>query len=365
MANFDENKTHEIVNPRIKLINAPITRKISLISDLHALLTLFSIFKANKFDAVHSVTPKAGLLSMVAAKIAGVSNRHHTFTGQVWATKSGLSRFILKLLDKITFTSSSFALVDSPSQRDFLISEKVIKASDSCVLADGSISGVDTSRFHPNPEMRKKIRNQHDISEDSFVFLYLGRLNREKGIQELIQAFSMLKSKKSKFYMMLVGPDEEEIIKRLEHEISAATSYIVTVGYTKTPEHYMSAADVFCLPSHREGFGTVILEAAASGIPAIGSNIYGVSDAISDGITGLLHEKKCHLDLAKKMQQLLDDRSLTKALGNNALNRAQNKFSSARVTDAMVRFYKEKIPGEATQKEEYKITKKQQSKETA
>lgn len=363
IANLNEDSTHKIDTHGITLIHAPIARKISLLSDFKALLKLRKIFITHQFDAVHSVTPKAGLLSMVAAKIAGIHIRHHTFTGQVWATRSGFSRFYLKLLDKITFKSSSFALVDSPSQREFLISEKVITNSGSCVLADGSISGVDASRFHPNPEIRSKIRDMHGIPENSFVFLYLGRLNREKGIKELIQAFGMLNSKGKTFHLMLVGPDEEGIIKSLEHETSEASSQIVTIGYTKNPEYYMSAADVFCLPSHREGFGTVILEAAASGIPAIGSNIYGVSDAISDGVTGLLHEKKCPLDLSKKMQHLLDDRALTVTLGRNALIRAHEKFSNSRVTSAMVRFYKEKLPLIDTSKEG--ATKRRKAKEPA
>lgn len=342
IANFESNKEWTFCDENVKLINAPIVRKISLVRDVAALVELVKIFRKGAFEAVHSVTPKAGLLSMLAARFAGVRHRHHTFTGQVWATRTGFKRFLLKSLDSVTFRASTFCLVDSSSQRDFLIGEGVLNAARSDVLAHGSISGVDIVRFAPDLVARARLREVHGIHRDAFVFLYLGRLNREKGIGELVQAFSMLAGDRSRA-LMLVGPDEEGVLEDLRDQLSKTGGAVVTVGYTDEAESYMACADVFCLPSHREGFGTVVLEAAAAGLPAVGSRIYGVTDAIADGVTGLLHEKGNAEDLARKMQWLLDRPEIAFELGRNARLRVHEKFSNSRLTSAMVDFYQKKL----------------------
>lgn len=320
--------------------SVPIKRSIRLWSDLYAFFILYRFFRQESFLSVHSVTPKAGLLTMTASLLAGVKFRFHTFTGQVWATKKGLFRFLLKSLDKLIFNCASRVLVDSPSQRDFLIENRVINFDYSYVLGDGSISGVDLIRFKCDLSARSEVRARHQIPEDAFVFLYLGRLNYEKGLLELFSAFSKINYVEKNAYLLVVGPDEAGILKSHSHLISPFCEHFVPVGFTNKPECYMAASDVFCLPSHREGFGTVILEAAACGIPSIGSNIYGISDAIVHGVTGLLHEKGSDEDLSEKMQLLLADKQLAKLYGANARLRAKEKFSKERLTAEMVGFYK-------------------------
>ena len=343
VANFQGEDFDPRVAGGVTVFDVPIARNISLSADFVALIKLYRLFRAEQFDVVHSVTPKAGLLAMLASKAAGISHRFHTFTGQVWATKTGLFRSILMFLDKVIYACASNVLVDSPSQRDFLLSHGVVQKSGSSVLGDGSIAGVDIVRFKPNTEKRVLVRKNHGIPEDGFVFLFLGRLNHEKGIVELLQAFAQLEFVAENAYLLVVGPDEDGVLNGCDALVQQFGSHFIRVGFTKEPELYMNAADVFCLPSHREGFGTVILEAAATGVPALGSDIYGVSDAIDDGNSGLLHEKGNADDLASKMKHLLGNKELVAGMGRNAHKRVHEQFTSARVVQEMVNFYRDQV----------------------
>ena len=323
----------------VKLCPICIERKISPLKDVMAFFALRKLFKRESFDVVHSITPKAGLLAMSASVFASIPNRIHTFTGQVWATKYGLSRFALKLADKLIYSLTTLCLVDSKSQRQFLIKEGVISESRSHVLAKGSISGVDTKRFSFNLKARQELRCKFHATDDTVIFLFLGRLNPDKGIIDLANAFDKLVSSAIPAILLVVGPDETGIQPQIELELKSASGKIHFIGYTENPEDYMSAADVFCLPSYREGFGSVIIEAASVGIPAIGSRIYGITDAILEGETGLLHESGCIVDLHNQMKTMANDSCLRKQLGANAKQRAHNDFTTGRLTEALVTEY--------------------------
>lgn len=319
-------------------IHAPIHRNINLWRDFLGLISLIRIFSRSHYDAVHSVTPKAGLLAMLAARIARVPVRHHTFTGQVWATRTGFSRWLLKSLDKVIHRCSTHSLVDSFSQRDFLLSENVVKPEKSSVLASGSISGVNTKRFKPDLEKRVSVREQHGISETEFVYMFLGRINDEKGVPELVAAFRKISEIHPDAKLMVVGPDESGMFEDGGIEKSFSGN-LIRVGYTREPEAYFNAADVFCLPSHREGFGSVLIEAAACGVTSVASNIYGISDAVVDGKTGLLHEPKSAAEIEEKMELIISNPNLRQILAHAALKRAQEEFSSTAVENEFVEFY--------------------------
>jgi len=323
----------------ITFINVGIERKISIGNDLKALFSLFRLFKKNKYDAVHSVTPKAGLLAMSAAALAGIPIRIHIFTGQVWVTRSGFSRFFLKQIDWLLAKFTTHTLADSFSQRDFLISQGVILPQKSMVLADGSISGVDVKKFSFDPGSRSSIRAELGIDSDSCVFLYLGRLCRDKGLLELGHAFSLLNKMYPATNLIIAGPDEEGLSPAIKELCRPCADKVQFLPYTTCPEKLMSAADVFCLPSYREGFGTVIIEAAAIGIPAIGTRIYGISDAIEENVTGLLFEKGNVDQLVEKMSLFTQEPETRKAMGKNAQERVQSLFSREKVTSAWVDFY--------------------------
>jgi len=337
--NIEKGDALPDLSAKVEVIAAPIVRSISVLRDLHAFLRLVALFLRKRFDAVHSVTPKAGLMAAMSGTIARIPVRVHTFTGQVWVTRTGLARSMLKAVDKALARMTTHVLVDSPSQRDFLLREGVVSEKKSRVLASGSISGVDTFRFRPDSELRKRIRQLEGIPEDGVVFLYVGRLKVDKGVLDLAQAFSRVGENCGKAWLLIVGPDEEGLRPRIERVCSAVGSRLRFVGYTDAPQEYMAAADVLCLPSYREGFGSVIIEAASAGIPAVASNIYGIIDAIEPSAVTFLHAPGDIDALQSKMKQLIDDPQLREALGRKARSRAHRLFAKGLVTSALVDFY--------------------------
>ena len=339
VANLGDSNSLAWVGENITIVSLAIERKTFPRRDLMALVSLFRLFRRHRFDIVHSVPPKAGLLAMVAASCAGIRARIHTFTGQVWTTRSGLDRWFLKSMDWLIASLATNVLVDSASQRNFLIAEKVVKDRNSRVLAKGSISGVDTRRFCPNPCVRKEIRGRLGIPDYAVVFLFLGRLNRDKGVIDLAEAFRHLCDSREDAHCMVVGPDEAGMRGQMQQLCRAHRDKLHFVDYSSAPEHYMAAADVFCLPSYREGFGTVIIEAASVGIPAIASRIYGITDAVEDGVTGLLHDAGDVESMVKFMKQFTEDVALREKIGGNARNRVQRDFSMEKVTSAVVDYY--------------------------
>ncbi len=325
----------------VTVLPVAIERKIAPWRDFLALWQLIRLFRRHQFKLVHSVTPKAGLLAMLAAWLAGVDIRIHTFTGQVWVTRSGIARLILKSMDKLIALFSTYALVDSSSQRQFLLDEGVLKDSRSGVLAQGSISGVDTIRFCPDSQARKRIRDELKIAEEETTFLFLGRLNRDKGVLDMAAAFAGMKDGRA--HLLVVGPDEESITPQMIKLTERCGERVHFVGYASKPEEYMAAADVQCLPSYREGFGSVVIEAAAVGIPAIGSRIYGVVDAIQENHSGLLFEARDVASLQAAMEAMANDKEFRLQLGRQARARAIRDFSSERLAAAWLEFYQARV----------------------
>jgi len=320
---------------QLRVIPLRIERNIAPLRDLAALFALIGLFRRERFDLLHSVTPKAGLLAMLAGKMAGIRLRIHTFTGQVWATRSGFSRFLLKSMDRLLAACATHLLADSVSQRDFLVAEGVVRKAKVGVLAKGSICGVDSVRFHPDAAARQAIRKELGIKQKEVTFLFLGRLNRDKGVLDLAQAFTRLSGD---CRLLFVGPDEAGMQAEIE-SITEHHPHVHFVAYTDKPATYMAAADVFCLPSYREGFGSVILEAAACGVPAIGSRIYGVTEAIEEGKSGFLFPPGDVDALAGIMRRLLENSSLRVQMGEYARQRAEHDFASQRVTEAWLEYY--------------------------
>ncbi len=325
----------------VHVIPIAIARDIQPFQDLRALLTLMRTFKSSQFDAVHSITPKAGLLGMLAAVMTGVPIRIHTFTGQVWATKHGWIRAGLKTLDKLIARCATSLLTDSPSQKDFLINEGIVRREKIKVLGKGSVAGVDVLRFKPNAMVRKRIRTELNISDSAVVCLYLGRLNHDKGVQDLAQAFAKISTQVHNAHLLVVGPDEANMAVAIEKTLFACRTQYHRVGFTNQPEAYMAAADVFCLPSYREGFGSVLIEAAAVGVPALASKIYGITDAVDDGKTGILHEPKNVVQIAQGLLTLIQNEDLRHSMATHAIERAHQMFDTKVLVDAMRAHYGE------------------------
>lgn len=327
-----------------RLVPLQIERSVSLHADLRALAALVRLFRRERFDAVSSLTPKAGLLAMTAARLAGVPHRTHTFTGQVWATRTGAARALLRALDGLTHRNATFSLVDSPSQRDFLIHEGVLRPSTSGVLASGSLTGIDAERYRPDPEARAAVRAEWGLADEDVLFLQLGRITVDKGVLDLAHAFARVAPRVPHARLAFVGPDEEGLTGQVIAAAGTAAHAVrMDPRFTAEPERFLAAADVLCLPSYREGFGSVLLEAAAMGLPAMASRIYGVTDAVVDGVTGLLHEPRAIGEIAELIERLGRDANLRARLGAAGQARVFTKFTDAHIAEALLAFYAERL----------------------
>lgn len=322
-----------------RIVSLRLERDIAPLADLRALVWLWRHFRAERYQMVHTITPKGGLLGMLAARLAGVPVRLHTFTGQVWATRHGPMRSLLKTLDRLLAACATHVLADSFSQRDFLVTQGVIAARKARVLERGSVAGVDAARFRPDAAARAEVRARFGISAAATVFLYLGRFKRDKGVLDLARAFAQCAAEAAQPQLLLVGPDEEGLLPEIEQACAACRARLHVVDFSTTPEHYLAASDVLCLPSYREGFGVVIIEAAATGLPAIGSRIYGITDAVVEGDTGLLFEAGDVSGLASGLRTLARDADLRGRMGERARARALSDFAQARLTAALLDYY--------------------------
>jgi glycosyltransferase involved in cell wall biosynthesis len=328
--------------PRVdRFAQVDIRRKVNFWMDCVAFIQLVKLFRRARPYCVHSIMPKAGLLSMTAAVVAGVPVRFHTFTGQVWSNREGLVRFFLMQLDKIIASAATKVLADSESQRHFLISNKIVSPRKIIVLGNGSVVGVNTDRFRPSTERRFRCRREMGVAESESVFLFVGRINHEKGINDLVDAFSVIAEEAGGAHLVLVGLDEGDYGAYFELLPGRIRRRIQLIGFTDEPEAYMAAADAICLPSYREGFGSVLLEGAATGIPSIASRIYGITDAVIDGVTGILHEPRNVPQIVACMRRLRDDPSLRARMGRAGRERAVANFSEDLMVAEFRKFYKE------------------------
>lgn len=326
----------------ITCVKAPIERQISIGKDLKALFALRAIFRKGKFASVHSVTPKAGLLTAVASWLAKIKVRTHIFTGQVWATRKGVMRIILKTMDKVTATFDNHILVDGEGQRQFLIREGVVNKKRSSVLANGSICGVKLEKFNISADTRKRERDRLGIKADDVVYIFLGRLNHDKGIGEMFEAFNRLAPECPKAKLVLYGTDEEGFDQRVDEyaNIKRNHNYFYP-GFTKAPYDTLQEGDVFVLPTWREGFGSSVIEAQALGLPVITSDAYGVTDASVDGDTGLRCKVNDPEGLYQCMKKYYEQPELRKSHGEKGRKRVFSLFDSDIVSEAWMQFYKE------------------------
>jgi glycosyltransferase involved in cell wall biosynthesis len=342
VANGSIDEIGDLGDGGVRFILCPFNRKMSLFQDLLALIRLWQLFRRERFDIVHSVGPKAGLIAMLAAVLVGVPLRFHTFTGQVWANRSGFFKKFLQFIDKVIIACTSQVLADSPSQRRFLINHGIVNEAMIRVLGDGSISGVDVERFCRNDDIRQTVRAQHRIPHDALVLLFVGRLAVDKGLQDLSSAFAAQAFVFPQIHLMIIGPDEDGLDAEFAALARRYPGRVHRVGFTSRPEDFMSASDIFCLPSYREGFGNVIIEAAAAGIPTIASRIYGITDAVEEGVTGLLYEAGSVEQLGLAISLLTSDMTLRFSMGKAAKVRAISRFSQERIVREWIAFYQEK-----------------------
>lgn len=320
-----------------------LARDFHPVKDVVALFSLIKVLRRYQFDIVHSTTPKAGLLTAIGAFIYRVPVRLHTFTGQRWATLGGLIGWVTRISDKVIALLNTRCYADSASQRELLIREKIVPAKKIGIIGKGSLAGVDLDRFSRAKWGSSAVETKRNlsISQNSKVILFIGRITGDKGIAELLGAFGQLSNIDYDVDLVLLGPVDREYGR----VFSGASSPVATnprthcIGYTDCPERYLAIADVLCLPSYREGFGTVVIEAAAMGVPTVGTRITGLCDAIADGTTGILVPPRDESGLFTALKQLLDEPELLSTLGAAARARCASEFDAQVINHALLNEY--------------------------
>jgi len=329
--------------PDIKWVDIDLNRKINLLADLASLYRLCRFFLSYKPDIVHSIMPKAGLLTALAGFLCRVPVRIHTFTGQIWATKKSTAKLFFYALDKIIATLNTVCLTDSPSQSQYLYEHSISYAGKPLpVLGDGSLSGVDLTRFdlarlkQPATQLAKEL----GISQKSFVFSFIARKTRDKGAIDVIKAFAQVVKEYPQCLLLFVGPDESEgELETLMTETPELFNNVRCIDKVDNHELFLAVTDVLCLPSYREGFGTIVIDAAALSVPTIGSNIVGLVDAIDNNKTGILFPAGDINELTLAMLSFLKNLAQLKAMGAAARQRVECCFSADKLYADLKRFY--------------------------
>ena len=332
-----------IINNRegIKTIPLSIKRKISLLSDLVSLWKLYKIFKKEKPQIIHSITPKAGLLSMTAGFFARVPIRMHTFTGLVFPTRTGFMQKLLINMDRLLCLFATHIYPEGYGVRNDLINYKITKKPLK-ILANGNINGIDTSHFDPKcykEAVKRKLKDKLGIKESDSVFCFIGRLVGDKGINELITAFKNISQSNSK--LLLVG-DEEVTLDPLQEETRNEIQNnpnIITTGWVEDVRQYLAISAIFVFPSYREGMPNVVLQAGAMGLPQIVTNINGSNEIIIDNENGLIIPVKDAEALYVAMQELLINNSLRNKFATNARELIVNRFNQQVVWEALLAEY--------------------------
>jgi glycosyltransferase involved in cell wall biosynthesis len=255
----------------------------------------------------------------------------------------GVFRRLVKAGDQVTARLDTHCYADSFSQLEFLLAEKVVLPQHITVIGSGSLAGVDLARFDPEAWQphRKSILSELGIAPDTKVICFIGRLTRDKGIEELVTAFDSLRAGGMKCVLLLVGPQESDwgsLSPAVRQSIENDTN-IRSIGYSSEPERYLAVTDIFCLPSYREGFGNVVIEAAAMGVATVGTDIVGLRDAVVDGETGLLVPPKDAGALAAALALLLTDDAQRVRMGRKAYARVSAEFDAHLVNAAVVAEY--------------------------
>jgi len=309
--------------------------------DLKSLWKLYFYFKKEKPLIVHSITPKAGLLSMIAAKMANVPIRMHTFTGLIFPTRTGPMKKLLITMDKLLCYCATHVYPEGNGVRNDLINYK-ITTKPLKILANGNVNGIDLDYFDPqliSEEEKNELRKKNDIHPGDFVFLFIGRLVKDKGINELIKAFKKFNGKNVK--LLLVGPLETEqdpLLPETLREISENKN-IVAVGFQKDVRPYFAISDVLVFPSYREGFPNVVMQAGAMNLPSIVTDINGCNEIIINNQNGIIIPAKNDLILQQAMSKIFEDEEFRNLLEKNSRKMIADRFQQKVVLEALLNEY--------------------------
>ena len=328
----------------IPVLEVRMTRQISLVSDIKALCKLIKIVKKEKPHIIHTHTPKAGLLGMVAAKITAVPYRLHTVAGLPLVESKGIKRIILKISERITSYCATRVYPNSFALMQLMTDFKLCPVRKMKVIGNGSSNGIDIDYFNPSLLLQSQlqsIKTHYAISEEDFVFCFIGRIVRAKGINELVEAFDDLSKTEQTVKLLLIGdeePDLDPISAKSKERIKNNCRIIVT-GIQQDVRPFLQISHLFVFPSYREGFPNVVLQAGAMGLPAVVTNINGCNEIVKDGYNGLIIPTKSTEKLQEAMQKLYTDRALLLAMAERSRDLIINKFERVQLWNNILKEY--------------------------
>lgn len=320
------------------------TRKITPFEDLSAVVKLYRYFKKEKPFIVHSHTPKAGVVGMLAAKLAGVPNRLHTVAGLPLLEATGKKRKLLDFVEKFTYSCATKVYPNS------FVMAKIIEENGYCkpeklkVLGNGSSNGIDTDYFSPahySDQANATLKADLGILPGEFVFVFVGRLVRDKGIEELVAAFQKLHANHPQLKLLLVGDYEADLDPISNEALNAIKNHdgIIMTGWQTDVRPYFAVSDALAFPSYREGFPNVVMQAGAMGLPSIVTNINGCNEIIRENENGLIVEPKDEAALTAAMRQLYENQDLYNLIKRNSRESIVSRFSQQQLWQALLAEY--------------------------
>ena len=325
----------------VKAVAVPMERHISPLKDLKSLLGLIRVFRREKPMMVHSITPKAGLLSMMAAWVCRVPVRLHTFTGLVFPTATGLTQKILILTDRLTCACATHIVPEGEGVKNDLINYRITKKPLK-VLGHGNVRGIDLDHYNPGlPEVQAEASKLR--KPGIFTFIFVGRLVRDKGINELVEAFGQLNKEYPHTRLLLVGRFEPDLdplkpatLEEIEHNRA-----IDAVGEQSDVRPWLAASDVFVFPSYREGFPNVVIEAGAMGLPSIVTDINGSREIVIENKNGVIVSPHNSESLKIAMSSFVASQKYTEGLSVDARKLIASRFEQSYVRQCLKDYYKE------------------------
>ena len=339
-------EVHE--NEGIAVEAITMSRKITPFQDLKSLWEMWNFLRKEKPQIVHTHTPKAGIIGMLAARLAGVPHRLHTVAGLPLMEATGTKRKILNFVEKLTYSSATRVYPNSKGLYDFILQNNFTQSNKLKIIANGSSNGIDTAFFSPDQVTeieRVTLREKLNIQPDDFVFVFVGRIVSDKGINELIKAFSELQAAENNepagIKLLLVGGLENDL-DPLNPETLAEINQnkdIISVGFQQDVRSFFAIADALVFPSYREGFPNVVMQAGAMGLPSIVSDINGCNEIIIEGENGLIIPSKNVEKLKEKMLTLAKDKNLYTKLKGNSRRMIENRYEQSVVWNALLEEY--------------------------
>ena len=324
------------------------SRKITPFQDLKSLWEMWNFLRKEKPQIVHTHTPKAGIIGMLAARLAGVPHRLHTVAGLPLMEATGTKRKILNFVEKLTYSSATRVYPNSKGLYDFILQNNFTQSNKLKIIGNGSSNGINTTFFSSEQVTeteRVTLREKLNIQPDDFVFVFVGRIVSDKGINELIKAFSELQAAGNNeligIKLLLVGGLESDL-DPLNPETLAEINQnrdIISVGFQQDVRPFFAISDALIFPSYREGFPNVVMQAGAMGLPSIVSDINGCNEIIVEGENGLIIPPKNVEKLKEKMLTLAKDKNLYIKLKENSRRMIENRYEQSVVWKALLEEY--------------------------